>query len=210
MAKNLKGIFITFEGSEGSGKSTQMRLLYRYLKRRKVNVIQMREPGGVKISEAIRRLLLSVKNKEMTAECETLLYLAARSQIVAEVIEPALKAGKVVLCDRFLDSTLVYQGYGNGVDLNFIRSVGKMVTRGISPDLTFFFDIDTRKGLSRIGRTKDRIELRSLAYHNRVRRGYQALARQDPKRFRVIKVDGGKEEIHEIVKVEYLKNFPLP
>src|SRR3989338_2255774 len=144
-----KGKFITFEGSEGSGKSTQAMLVYQHLKRQRKPVLFIREPGGVKISEAIRNILLNVENKSMTDEAEMLLYMAARAQLVGEVILPALKKGKIVLCDRFLDSTIVYQGYGNGVNLDAIKSVGKFATRGIAPDLTLLFDIDTRKGLSR-------------------------------------------------------------
>ena len=196
----MKGKFITFEGSEGSGKSTQATLVYQYLKRQKRPVLFIREPGGVKISEAVRDILLSVKSSGMTDECETLLYMAARAQLVGEVILPALKKEKIVLCDRFLDSTVVYQGYGNGVDLKAIQSIGRFATQGIMPDLTLLFDIDTRKGLSRKGKVKDRIESRSIPYHNRVRRGYQRLAQQDPWRIKLIKVNAGKEEIYKIVK----------
>ena len=196
----MSGKFITFEGSEGSGKSTQATLVYQYLKRRKKRVLFIREPGGVKISEAIRNLLLDIKNTKMSDEAETLLYMAARAQLVAEVLEPALKAGKIVLCDRFLDSTVVYQGYGNGVDLAAIKSVGKFATRGITPDLTLLFDIDTRQGLLRKGKVKDRIERRSVQYHTRVRRGYQKLAQENPKRIKLIKVNAGKETIFKIVR----------
>ena len=195
-----KGKFITFEGSEGSGKSTQIALVYDYLKSMRKPVIVVREPGGVKISENIRNILLHVENREMTDEAETLLYLAARAQLVHEVIAPALKEGKIILGDRFMDSTYAYQGYGNGVNLKFIKSVEKFVTEGIKPRLTFLFDIDTQKGLSRTNSQKDRIELRSLEYHNRVRRGYLALAKQEPKRIKVIKVDADKEIIFSRVK----------
>ena len=195
-----KCLFITFEGSEGSGKSTQARLAFHYLKNKKFPVIFLREPGGVAISEAIRKILLEVKNTRMTDECETLLYMAARSQVIEEVIVPALKKGKVVLCDRFLDSTVVYQGYGNGVDIDFIKTLGQFVTKGISPDLTLLFDIETKRGLSRKGSVKDRIELRSLAYHQRVRNGYLQLAKANSQRIKVIKVNKDKEKIFEIVR----------
>src|SRR3989338_8702583 len=201
-----RGKFITFEGSEGSGKRTQARLVYQYLKRKGKKVIFIREPGAVSISEAIRKILLDVKNKGMSDVCETLLYMAARAQLVEEIIIPALKKGINVVCDRFLDSTVVYQGYGNGVDMDFIKKVGQVVTQGVKPDLTFIFDIDTKKGLSRKGKVKDRIELRSLQYHNRVRRGYHAIARQEPKRVKVIKVNKGKKEIHQIVR-RYIDNL---
>lgn len=196
--KSLK--FITFEGSEGSGKSTQAELVCRYLKKKNVPVLLLREPGGVKISEAIRKMLLDVRNTAMTKECETLLYMAARAQLVDEVILPALKKGIVVLCDRFLDSTVVYQGYGYGVDKEAIKTIGQFAVEGIEPGLTLLFDIETKKGLSRIARPKDRIEMRSLPYHRRVRRGYLELARQNPERIRVIRGNKGKEEIFEVVK----------
>lgn len=201
-----KGKFISFEGSEGSGKSTQAGLVYEYLKKKKIPVVLLREPGGVKISEAIRRLLLDVKNTDMTKESETLLYMASRAQLVEEVLKPALNEGKVVLCDRFLDSTIAYQGFGNGVDVGAIREIGKFATQKIGPGLTLLFDIETEKGLSRTNAVKDRIELRSLKYHRRVRRGYLQLAKREPKRFRVIKVNKGKEEIFEIVR-EYVDAF---
>ena len=197
----MRGQFITFEGSEGSGKSTQAALVYDYLRRRGLPVLNIREPGGVKISEAIRKILLNVENKAMTGECETLLYMAARAQLVSEIIAPALKKGVIVLCDRFLDSTVAYQGYGNGGDIKFIKTLGRFVTRGVVPDLTLLFDIDTKQGLSRTNRVKDRIELRSIEYHNRVRQGYLALARRESKRIKVIKVDDGKEKIFERVKM---------
>ena len=198
--KNYNGKLITFEGSEGSGKSTQIDLLCRYLKKKKKNVLFLREPGGVEISEKIREILLDAKNKGMSLECEILLYMAARAQLVEEVIEPALRQGKIILCDRFLDSTLAYQGYGCGGDIRFIKQLGVHITRGIQPDLTFVFDIEAAEGLSRIHRAKDRIEQRSLSYHNRVRQGYLKLAKSEPHRIKVIKVNGGKEEIYKIVQ----------
>ena len=196
----MKAKFITFEGFEGSGKSTQARLLCRYLKSKGKNILHIREPGGVLISEKIRNILLDVNNKGMSKICETLLYMAARAQLVEEIIAPALKKGRTVICDRFLDSTISYQGYGAGVDLNFIRQAGKAATQNITPDLTLLFDIPVKKGLSRTGKVKDRIELRSLKYHNRVRNGYLRLARQNPQRIKIIKVEGSKEEIQKEVR----------
>lgn len=200
----MAGKFITLEGSEGSGKSTQSALIYEYLKGRGKDVIQLREPGGVKISEAIRNLLLDVKNEAMSNECETLLYMAARAQVVKETIAPALKAGKIIICDRFLDSTLVYQGFGHGMDIGFIKELGLFATGGIKPDLTLLFDIDTKEGLSRTNAQKDRIELRSIEYHECVRRGYLDLAVKEPQRIKVIKVDAPKEEIFKRVQ-EYIE-----
>ena len=174
--------------------------MFEYLKSKKKNVQLIREPGGVKISEAIRNILLDVKNTAMSRECETLLYMAARAQLVEEVLAPALEKGAVVLCDRFLDSTVAYQGYGNGVDINFIKQVGRVATQGIQPDLTFLFDIEPEKGLSRTGRQKDRIEKRPLSYHQKVRQGYLALAKEEPSRVKVILVDKDKDAIFEIVR----------
>jgi len=196
----MKGKFITFEGSEGSGKSTQIELVRKYLKKKGKSVLFVREPGGVKISEKIRNILLDVKSLGMGDECETLLYMAARAQLVEEVVAPALKKGKIVLCDRFLDSTIAYQGYGNGVDVAFIKKIGQFATQGIQPDITFFFDIDAKKGLSRLKRTKDRIERRAVAYHNRVRKGYGEIARKEPGRVKLIAANRSKEEIHAIVQ----------
>ena len=197
----MTGKFITFEGSEGSGKSTQSALILEYLKSKKLPVVLLREPGGVKISENIRKLLLDVNNAGMGDECETLLYMAARAQMVKEILEPQLKLGKIILCDRFLDSTIAYQGYGNGIDIKTIEQLGLFATKGIIPDLTVLFDINPEKGLSRAGDKKDRIESRSLEYHNRVRSGYLELSKKYPSRIKTIKVDAGKEAIFEKVKV---------
>jgi dTMP kinase len=160
----------------------------------------VREPGGVKISEKIRNILLDVTNAKMADECETLLYMAARAQLVEEVIAPALKKGRIVLCDRFLDSTVAYQGYGNGVDLAAIHTIGRFATQGIQPDITFFFDIDAKKGLSRINRKKDRIERRAIGYHNKVRRGYAEIACKEPWRVKLIDASQSKEEIYKVVQ----------
>lgn len=205
----MRGKFITFEGAEGSGKSTQIQMTYEYLKDKKKNVLLLREPGGVKISEAIRNILLDVKNNSMSDICETLLYMAARAQLVKEMLIPALKKGQIVLCDRFLDSTIVYQGYGNGVNIDFIKMLGKFATEAIIPDLTFLFDIDVKKGLSRTAQIKDRIELRPLSYHSRVQRGYLELARQNPKRIKVIKVNKSKEAIQEEIRKIIQKKLGL-
>jgi len=200
----MKGKFITFEGAEGSGKSTQIDLAHQYLKKQGLPVLFIREPGGVKISEKIRKILLDVRHTTMGDECETLLYMAARAQLVQEVIIPELKKGSVILCDRFLDSTMAYQGYGNGVDLKIIRQIGLFATSGMKPDLTLIFDIDAKEGLSRIQREKDRIERRAIIYHEKVRQGYLALQKKEPRRIKVIRVNGSKEEIQ--IKVQKYLN----
>jgi dTMP kinase len=196
----MRGKFITFEGSEGSGKSTQARLLYNYLKKRHLSVYRIREPGSTIISEKIRRILLDPKNKNMSNLTEMLLYMAARAQLVQDVILPQLRKGKVVICDRFLDATLAYQGYGHGIDIKLIKRLGEYATLGIKPDMTFFLDIDVEKGLRRTGRTKDRIERRSLSYHEKVRRGYLRLARTEPWRIKVIKAKFDKDKIQSTIR----------
>jgi len=194
----MKGKFITFEGSEGCGKSTQSKLLVKFLKGRGFKVIFLREPGGIKISEKIREILLDAKNKSMSPTCEMLLYMAARAQVVSELIKPALKAGKIVICDRFLDSTIAYQGHGLGMDINLIKSVGKAATEGIRPDLTILLDVPVKKGLAYRANNKDRIEQRSLKYHAKVRAGYFALAKHEPIRIKVVKV---QEDLYGTQKV---------
>jgi len=196
----MKGKFITFEGSEGCGKSTQSKMLAAYLKKRGLSVVYVREPGGTQISEQIRRILLDTKNDAMAQESEMLLYMAARSQIVKEIILPALKKGKVVISDRFLDSTLAYQGYGLGMNLDFIRQVGKFVSMGIKPNLTIFLDLPVKKGLKHRKFCEDRIEKRSLDYHGRVREGYLKLARLEPARIKVVSVEQEKAKTQSKIR----------
>ncbi|MFH0827396.1 MAG: dTMP kinase [Candidatus Omnitrophota bacterium] len=196
----MKGAFITFEGSEGCGKSTQSRLLYQYLKKKGLNVLYLREPGSTAVGEKIRKILLDAANLTLTPVCEMLLYMAARSQIVHEIIKPALGSGKVVICDRFLDSTLAYQGYGLGLDIRLIEEIGKRVTAGINPDLTILLDLAIQKGFKYRNSQKDRIEQRSLSYHARVRNGYLRLARRYARRIKIIKVDGNKNQIQKQIR----------
>jgi dTMP kinase len=187
-----KGKFITFEGSEGCGKSTQSKLLFDHLTEKGIPAKLIREPGGVAISEKVRAILLDKNNTAMNKECETLLYMAARAQLVEEVVIPELNKGTILLCDRFLDSTVAYQGYGCGVSVDAIKSMGLFATKGIQPDLTFFLDLDTEEGLRRRGTERDRIELRSMEYHERVRSGYHAIAKAEPGR--VLIIDGRKSK----------------
>ena len=195
----MKGIFITFEGSEGCGKSTQSRLLYEYLKKKGYKVVYVREPGGTKIGEKIRKVLLD-PNNHITPVCEMLLYMAARAQLVNEIIQPALNTGKIVICDRFLDSTIAYQGHGLGIDIKLIKNIGELATEGIKPHLTILLDLPTKEGLAVCGRVKDRIEKRSLEYHLRVRKGYLKLACAEPKRIKIIKVDKDKHKTQEKIR----------
>lgn len=196
----MKGIFITFEGSEGCGKSTQSKMLYEYLKAKGYGVIYLREPGGTKISEKIRALLLDHKNDALSPESETLLYMAARAQLVSELINPALEKGKIVICDRFLDSTLAYQGYGLGMELKYIKAMGNFSTQGIKPDLTILLDLPVEEGLKHRGGSEDRIEKRSIVYHQRVRKGYLKLAKSEPERIKVVKIRVEKSETQNIIR----------
>ena len=196
----MKSKFITFEGSEGCGKSTQSKLFYQYLKRKGCPVVYLREPGSTKIGEQIRRILLAPRNQVMAPACEMLLYMAARAQIVSEIISPSLKKGKIVICDRFLDSTLAYQGYGLGINSKTIKYIGDFVTAGIKPDLTIFLNLATEKGLERCGQVKDRIEKRSFGYHLRVKEGYLKLARQEPTRIKIIRVESSADKTQEKIR----------
>ncbi|MFH1045870.1 MAG: dTMP kinase [Candidatus Omnitrophota bacterium] len=186
--KNLgRGMLITFEGPEGSGKSTQARLLADFLSSLGFSVLQLREPGGTRISEKIRQILLDPRNKEMNAECETFLYQGARAQLVQEKVIPALAKKQIVIMDRFLDATICYQGYGAGIDISFIKRIGKVATYGIEPDLTILLKLDAREGLRRAKRY-DRMERKPLNFHRKVLRGYLDLAAVYPGRIKVVTV----------------------
>ena len=187
---NKKGVLITFEGNEGCGKSTQIKLLYEYFQQQGRRVFLTREPGGTGVSDGIRAVLLDNKNKRMTALTETLLYMASRAQLVEEVIKPRLERGEVVLCDRWLDATLAYQGYGGGVDKKWIEGLGKTATQGIQPALTLFLDLPLKIGLRRaLSRKKaDRVESKNIHYHEKVRKGYLAIAKKEPRRFRPVRI----------------------
>ena len=181
-----RGLFITFEGPEGSGKSTHSKMLCDFLKRRGHRVLYTREPGGTAIGEKIRKVLLDPKNRDMDAICEMLLYMAARAQIIKEKILPALKRGRIVICDRFMDATLAYQGYAGGLDIKIINNIGNLATKAISPDITFLLDIETKKGLLRLRNHRDRMERKSLAYHKKVRKGYLTIAKKQRQRINII------------------------
>ncbi|MFH1702165.1 MAG: dTMP kinase [Nitrospirota bacterium] len=193
-----KGIFISFEGIEGSGKTKQSRLLYEYLRKSGYKVILTGEPGGTQIGLKIRDLLLSVENRKMTPVSELLLYNASRAQHIKEVILPALKKGFIVITDRFIDSTKAYQGYGRGIDLKLIEFFEKIVTEDIRPDLTLLLDLDVKIGLKRnrgINKT-DRLELEDVKFHKRVRDGYLKIAAKELERIKLIDATESIEEIH--------------
>lgn len=196
-------IFITFEGAEGSGKTTQIHLLSEALQQRGFNVVMTREPGGTRIGNAIRNLLLDLQHTEMSPRTETLLFQAARAQLVDEVILTALATGQVVLCDRYADSTLAYQGYGHGQALDALQMLGAYATRELEPILTIYLDIDVNDGLARkrAGATEEwnRMENLAVAFHQRVRDGYLALAADDRSRWLVIDAGQPIDAIHRTI-----------
>lgn len=204
-----KGIFITFEGGEGSGKTTIINSLVERLESEGLQVVRTREPGGIDISEQIRNVILNVKNINMTKETETLLYAASRMQHLSERVIPALKDGKVIICDRYLDSSLAYQGYAREIGMDNVLMANHFALNFL-PDITFFIDVRPEVGLKRIsGRDKiDRLDLESLEFHNRVYEGYLEVCKMYPQR--VIKIDG-EREINEVIKdvinhtLEYLQ-----
>jgi dTMP kinase len=200
----VSGIFITFEGPDGSGKSTQLSLLAEALRDQGQPVLVTREPGGTPISDQIRRIILDPQNEDLTAKTEALLYAASRAQHVEEKIVPALQAGQIVLCDRFVDASLAYQGYGLGVGVDKVKQLNAFATDGLVPHRTFLLDISAEKGRSRLeGRTEgefnshlDRIEQRELSYHHQVREAFRHLAVEEE---RIVYLEGGlaAETLHE-------------
>ncbi len=182
-------MFVTFEGPEGSGKSSQIALLAPFLQQQGFAVVTTREPGGTPIGDEIRACVHHVDHTAMTPTAEMLLYSASRAQLVGELIRPSLDAGKIVLCDRFADSTLAYQGYGRGLNLEHLRQVTEIATGGLSPDVTFFLDIEVEQGLARRtggGLEMNRLDLETVQFHQRVRQGYHQLIAEDPNRWIII------------------------
>jgi dTMP kinase len=195
----MKGKFLVFEGIDGSGKTTQLKLLGDKLSSRGYQMLYTREPGGTRIGEAVRGLLLDPQHSELVPAAEALLYAAARAQHVAQVILPALQEGKIVLCDRFLDSSLAYQGFGRGLDVEQLEKLNEAATAGLTPDLVILLDFLCDAGMERImgsGRVADRIEQENLAFHRKVRAGYLTLAGRDPGRYRIIDANRTIEQIH--------------
>ncbi len=196
----MKGLFITFEGMEGCGKSTQAKLLQDYLLNLKYDVMLTREPGGPRISEEIRSLLLKPEFTEMMPVTEVLLYMASRSQHVGEWIIPTLMQGKIVISDRYTDSTLAYQGAARKVDFGMIRRLNRFATFATEPDITILIDVPVKTGLSRIeSRILDRLEMEDYAFHQKVRRKFLFIAKRNPQRFLVIDGKLGIEAIHQLI-----------
>jgi dTMP kinase len=201
-------LFITFEGVEGSGKTTQIQRLKKYLTQKGIPCKVTREPGGCPIGEKVRKILLNPDHREMVPTTELLLYEAARAQHVKEVIKPFLKKGGVILCDRFSDATLAYQGYGRRIDLKWIERLNHLSSQGIRPDVTFLLDCPSDVGLNRAlqrNRTlkqerEERFEREEIPFHQRVRKGYLAIAKKEPRRVKVIDTREGEERVFEKIR----------
>ncbi len=199
-----KGLFITFEGADGCGKTTQIKLLDEYLKSRGYKTLLTREPGAKGLGEKVREILLNYDG-EVSPRCESFLFLADRAQNADCIIKPAVKDGVIVLCDRHTDSTIAYQGYGRGVNIEELKKLNDMAVSGLKPDLTFVFDIDIQTSMARVGKEKDRMESAGLEFFERVRKGYLEIAKQEPERVKVIDSTKSIEEIHQKV-LEFIEN----
>ncbi len=195
-------MFITLEGPEGSGKTSQLPALAEFLRQQGYTVLTTREPGGTAIGNQIRAVLTSLENTSMQPRTETLLFLAARAQLVEEVIRPALKRNEIVLSDRYADSTLAYQGYGHGVDLDTLRALLAFATGGLRPDLTLLLDLDSAAGLSRKTTSGEwnRLDAYTLAFHERVRDGYLNLAGHDPERWEIVDASQPADMVQSIIR----------
>lgn len=199
-----KGLFITFEGADGCGKTTQIKLLDEYLRNKGCRTLLTREPGAKGLGEKLREILLNYDG-EVSPNCEAFLFLADRAQHIDCVIKPAVEKGIVVLCDRHADSTIAYQGYGRGVNLDELHHLNNIATSGMKPDLTFVFDVDVETSQARVGENKDRMESAGIEFFERVRNGFLEIAKQEPERVKVINSKQSIEEIHKQV-IGYIEN----
>lgn len=200
----MKGLFITIEGPEGAGKTTQARLLYEHL-RPSYPILYTREPGGTAIGERIRQVLLDESHREMAAQTEMLLFAASRAQFVAEIVLPALHAGRLVLSERYVDASLAYQGSARGLGVDVVRQVNAVATRGLLPDLTVLIDIDPAVGLQRARHAAgkegrhgrgDRLEQEDLSFFIKVREGFLAIAHEEPNRVRIVNGNHAQQQVH--------------
>ena len=208
MSISINSIFVSFEGIDGCGKSTQVKLLMEKLYDRKIKAFLVREPGGSKIAEHIRSILLDNKNNNMSSQTEALLMTASRAQLTREVILPKLDNGYVVVADRFQDSTIAYQGGGRGLDVSFLRDLNLFATEKLIPDLTFYIDVTAEEGFRRANKTKfDRIENAGKHFQSKVRSEYLKLVKKEPKRVILVDGKGSIEKIHSIIwnKISNLK-----
>lgn len=206
-----RGMFITLEGGEGSGKTTMIGELAEILEQQGIPYITTREPGGIEIAEKIRAVILNPQHTAMDPRTEALLYAAARRQHLAEKVEPALAEGTFVICDRFIDSSLAYQGYARGLGIEEVLSINLFATQGRMPDITFYMDIEPRLGLARIsatqGREVNRLDLEELSFHEQVRQGYQQVAAMYPERIQVIDASGSKREVANLMRAQLLRGL---
>ena len=193
-----RGLFITFEGGDGCGKTTQIELLDKYLREHNYQTLLTREPGAKGLGIKLREILLNYDG-EVSPICESFLFLADRAQHVDCVIKPALAEGKIIICDRHTDSTVAYQGYGRGLDIDRIHYLNNIATSGLKPDLTIGLDVDVETSLSRVGKEKDRMESAGKEFFNRVRSGYLEIAKSEPERVKVINSSDSIENIHKKV-----------
>ncbi|MGI5940340.1 MAG: dTMP kinase [Thermoleophilia bacterium] len=209
MGSGTKGILITFEGLDGCGKSTQMELLARGLRERDYVVLTTREPGGTPLGEAVRRILLEPQRHGMSARAEALLYAAARANLVEDVIRPALDDGQVVLCDRYIDSSLAYQGFGRGLEAEDVMTLNVWATGCLFPDLTLFLDLDHDICSTRLATVPDRLEAEGDAFHERVAKGFRTLLLENPYRIRRIDGRGSREDVQARIRAVVEDEFEL-
>ncbi len=195
-------MFITFEGPEGSGKSSQLPALASFIVSRGYDVVSTREPGGTRIGNQIREILMRMDNTELHPRTEILLFQAARAQLIEELILPSLAEGKVILCDRYGDSTLAYQGYGHGLDVDRLKMILEFATSGLKPDLTILLDVDVMVGLKRKKAKEEwnRMDAFELSFHERVRKGYHELVSQEPARWKIVDASQSQEQVQEDIR----------
>lgn len=196
-----KGLFITLEGADGCGKTTQLNLLKEYLTSRGYEIVVTREPGGKGLGEKLREILLNYDG-EVSDRCEAFLYLADRAQNIDTIIKPAINSGKIVLCDRHTDSSVAYQGYGREQNIDNINMLNELAVNGVHPDLTIVFDIDTETSMARVGAEKDRLESAGIEFHKRVRNGYLEIAKKNPQRIKVVDASQTIEDVQrDVIKI---------
>ena len=209
-----KGFFITLDGPDGCGKSTQSKLLVECLKKEGFKVVHTREPGGTSIAENLRKIILN-PNFKISPITELMLYEASRAQHTKEIIEPSLRAKKIVVCERYTDATSAYQGYGRGLDLSIVEKLNQIATGGLRPDFTLFLDVPIQEGLKRARKEKkdfshgkgDRLEQENFGFHQKVRKGYLALAKKEPQRIKLISGNGTIQQIHQKICDEVMKKL---
>lgn len=196
-----KGLFITLEGADGCGKTTQLNLLKESLTSRGYEIVVTREPGGKGLGEKLREILLNYDG-EVSDRCEAFLYLADRAQNIDTIIKPAINSGKIVLCDRHTDSSVAYQGYGREQNIDNINMLNELAVNGVHPDLTIVFDIDTETSMARVGAEKDRLESAGIEFHKRVRNGYLEIAKKNPQRIKVVDASQTIEDVQrDVIKI---------